>query len=298
MNNLKDLTVIIVTYRTNEEILFNCIDTIKKEVQIILVENSDNLTFKNKIENKYSNVRVILSGKNLGYGGGNNLGLKNAKTRYVLISNPDVEYNNNFFDEINFYLNDNINFSVIGPSYNDQNNYLPYGNFDQSVNKNKFDQFFLKEVDFVIGCSMLFDTENINTNFYFDENFFLYFEEADLCRRIKISGGKVFSSSKLLINHLGHKGSAATDPQYSIETEMFRNWHWMWSAFYYKKKYSNYLYAFFALFGKLVRAFVKMIFFTLFYNKKKQTMYYARFSGLFNSMIGKKSWYRVKSLFK
>ena len=49
--------------------------------------------------------------------------------------------------------------------------------------------------------------------------------------------GKVFCSSKLLINHLGHKGSAATDPQYSIETEMFRNWHWMWSAFYYKKIY-------------------------------------------------------------
>ena len=35
----------------------------------------------------------------------------------------------------------------------------------------------------------------------------------------------------LKIKHLGHKGSAATDPEYSIETEMFRNWHWMWSSF-------------------------------------------------------------------
>ena len=297
MNNLKDLTVIIVTFKTNEEILFNCLDSIKKGDKILVVENSSNQEFKKKIENKYNNVNVILSGKNLGYGGGNNLGLKNTKTRFALISNPDVEYNKNFFDEINLYLSGKINFSVIGPSYNDQTHYLPYGSFDLSPNHNKFDEFNLKEVDFVIGCSMLFDTKNINTEFYFDENFFLYFEEADLCRRIKLMNGKVFCSSNLLINHLGHKGSAATDPQYSIETEMFRNWHWMWSAFYYKKKYTNYFYAFFSLFGKFIRSFIKMIFFTVIYNKKKQTMYYARFSGLLNSMIGKKSWYRVKSLF-
>ena len=73
MNNLKDLTVIIVTFKTNEEILFNCLDSIKKEVKILLVENSSNQEFKKKIENKYNNVNVILSGKNLGYGGGNNL---------------------------------------------------------------------------------------------------------------------------------------------------------------------------------------------------------------------------------
>ena len=51
---------------------------------------------------------------------------------------------------------------------------------------------------------MLLDTKNINTN-YFDENFFLYFEEADFCKRIKVKGGKIFTSSKLLITHLGNK---------------------------------------------------------------------------------------------
>ena len=56
MNNLKDLTVIIVTFKTNEEILFNCLDSIKKEVKILLVENSTNQEFKKKIENKYNNI--------------------------------------------------------------------------------------------------------------------------------------------------------------------------------------------------------------------------------------------------
>ena len=296
MNNLKDLTVIIVTFKTNEDILYNCINSISKDVNIINIENSNDTSHKKKIEQKYNNVKVILSGKNLGYGGGNNLGIQKSETRYILISNPDVVYNNNFFEEVKNYLKDDLNFSIIGPSYNDEK-ILSYGSFDLSKNLNKFDKFHLKEVDWVVGCTMLLDTKKINENFYFDENFFLYFEEADLCRRIKLKGGKVYTSSKLLVDHYGHKGSAATDPKYSIETEMFRNWHWMWSSFYYKRKYSNYLIALGSMFGKLARSFIKMIFFTIVYNKKKQTMYYARFAGLINSMLGKKSWYRVKSLF-
>ena len=76
MSNLNDLTVIIVTFKTKEEILFNCINSIKKEIKIINVENSNDTSHKEKIENKYENVKVILSGKNLGYGAANNLGLK------------------------------------------------------------------------------------------------------------------------------------------------------------------------------------------------------------------------------
>ena len=294
MSNLNDLTIIIVTYKTKDEILFDCINSIKKEIKIINVENSNNISHKNKIEKKYSNVNVILSGENLGYGSANNLGLKNSKTRYVLISNPDVEHNKDFFDEINFYLKGDTEFSIIGPSYNDEKTHSSYGSLDRSTIAKEFDKFFLKEVGYVIGCSMLLDTKNIKTNSYFDENFFLYFEEADLCRRVKNKGGKVFASSKLFITHLGNKGSTSTDSRYEIESEMIRSWHWMWSTFYYHKKHSGYLTALRLMFGKLVRAFCKMVMFSLLYNKKKQSMYYARFSGLLNAMIGKKSWYRIE----
>ena len=105
MNNLNDLTVIIVTFKTNKVILANCIKTIKNNVKILIIENSEDLLFKDDIEKEYENVQVILSGSNLGYGAGNNLGLKNIKTRYALISNPDVEYNKDFFDKLDPYLN-------------------------------------------------------------------------------------------------------------------------------------------------------------------------------------------------
>ena len=295
MRDFSELTIIIVTYKTNETILFNCLNSIKEEINIINVENSSDLSHKNKIEERYKNVKVILSGSNLGYGSANNIGLKNSRSRYVLVSNPDVTYNDNFFDELKYYLDKKIDFSIIGPSYNDQSNYLPYGSFDGSKNLNTFNEFSLKEVDYVVGCSMLIDTKSISTQSYFDENFFLYFEETDLCKRIKKKGGKIFCSSKLLMSHLGYQGSISTNPKYEIESEMIRNWHWMWSTFYFHKKHSGYIKAFYLMIGKLIRSFIKMIFFSILYNKKKQKIYFSRFSGLINSMLGKRSWFRVKT---
>jgi len=302
MSNLQNLTVIVVTYRTNHEILDDCIKSIDQNVKILIIENSDDVNFKEKYENKFNNVSVILAYKNLGYGAGNNFGFENIKTRYGLISNPDVVYNSNFFEEIDKYLIPEIEFNIIGVSYDNEENYLSYGSFDNKKNiilkEKNYEQNNLKEVDWVVGCSMLIDTSKINSSKLFDENIFLYFEEIDFCRQTKMNGGKVYSSSKLIVKHLGHKGSAATDPNYTIETEMFRNWHWMWSSFYYHKKYSSHFLAIKIMSGKFIKSFFKMIFFSIIYNKKKQTMYFARYSGLLNAFMGKKSWYRVKSLFK
>ena len=301
MNNLDQLTSIIVTYRTNHDILLDCLNSIHKDVKILIVENSNDAGFKQKFESKFKNVSVILSGKNLGYGGGNNLGIKNSKTNFVFISNPDVIYEKNFFLEIDSYMENKIDFTIMGVSYRDDK-HLPYGSFGNKKNKAlkelSYNENGLKEVDWVMGCSVLINKNKFNLPYFFDDNIFLYFEEVDICRRVKMSGGKVLTSSKLFAKHLGNKGSAATDPDYSIETEMFRNWHWMWSTFYYHKKHHNYFYALVITSGKLVRSFLKMIIYTINYDKKKQTMYYARFFGIINSMIGRKSWYRVKSLFK
>ena len=207
MTHLNDLTIIIVTYKTNKEILFNCIDTIDSSIKILIIENSSDNDFKNELEKKYSNISVILADKNLGYGAGNNLGFKNMKTRYGLVSNPDVIYKDDFFIQLKNYLKPNFEFSIIGPSYYNDTPYWPYGAFDNrndSYMRNKnYNENYLKEVDWVVGCSILFDTNNIDKNDMFDENIFLYFEEVDLCKRIKSKKGKIYNSSILKIEHLG-----------------------------------------------------------------------------------------------
>ena len=71
----QNLSVIIVSYRS-DHVIKNCIDSIGSEIEIVVIDNSNNFEFKKKIELEYKNVKCILSKKNLGMGAGNNLGIK------------------------------------------------------------------------------------------------------------------------------------------------------------------------------------------------------------------------------
>jgi len=143
---------------------------------------------------------------------------------------------------------------------------------------------------------MLINLEKFESRKLFDENIFLYFEDFDLCRRIKSIEGKIYSSKDLLAKHLGKKGS--TDQDYNLEFEILRNWHWMWSTFYYHKKYYGHLYAVYKNYGKLFRSIFNLFLYTILFNTKNRKIYSARASGLLNAMLGKKSWYRVGTLFQ
>ena len=97
MQNLNDLTVLILTYRTPEKIILDCLKSLDKNIKILIVENSNDFTHKNIIKHEFPNVKIICTGDNLGYAEGNNFGLKHVKTDYVLILNPDVICEKIFF---------------------------------------------------------------------------------------------------------------------------------------------------------------------------------------------------------
>ena len=94
MYSYKDITVIINTFNSEDQI-YLCLNSINRNVNVIIIENSANYNFKRKVESEYSNVNCILANKNLGYGKGNNLGLSKTKTRFALILNPDAQLKNN-----------------------------------------------------------------------------------------------------------------------------------------------------------------------------------------------------------
>ena len=87
--SIKDITIIIASFKSEKKIR-NCLRSIDNQCNVINVENSDNSEHKRKIEQDFKNVRCILSGKNLGYGNANNIGLNEVKTKYALILNPDA----------------------------------------------------------------------------------------------------------------------------------------------------------------------------------------------------------------
>ena len=131
MKRLDSITVVIVTYRTQKNILFNCLKSIDKNVKVIIVENSKKFASKKYFLKKFSNLKILCSGDNLGYGAGNNFGLLNVKTQYALILSPDVICDVSFFKNLNKLLNKKKIFSIIGCQYLYDKIYMPAGFFNK-----------------------------------------------------------------------------------------------------------------------------------------------------------------------
>ena len=286
----QNLSVIIVSFKS-DHIIQRCIDSIDKEIEIIVVENSNNAEFKKYIEDKYKNVRCILSAKNIGMGAGNNIGIKSTNKDFALVLNPDVILEK---DAINQIINASkimTSFAVIAPTLDD----VKYPNYKLDYTKDqKFDPITPFKVKSVDGYSMLLNLKKLKqlTNFnFFDENIFLYLENDDFCKRIQLINENIFVVPKSKIYHLGGQ---AVDPKYKKEIELLRNWHWMWSKFYYNKKHYGYLNATIKILKNLFSAIIKFFFYLIIFNNYKQKIYQMRLSGLINSMIGKKSFFRAK----
>ena len=276
----QDLTVIITSFHSSDKI-FSCINSIGLNTKIIIIENSNDQILKKKIQSKYHNVECILSKENLGYGAGNNLGLSMVKTSYALIINPDASLKNNAIKNFFITINNLEDFGIIAPvSQNEK-----YDNFDIKYDKK------IKEVDNVKGFAMFLNMKYLKKIDFFDENFFLFFEEIDLCKRLKDINSKIFIDPTIEVTHIG---GSSHNSEVEMPLELSRNWHWMWSTFYFHKKHYGYLSALIKILPKLCSSFFKFVIFFIILKRKKSEIYKHRFLGIINSILLRKSWYRPK----
>ncbi len=296
---MKNITVVIVTYCTPQNIILDCLKSIDKNVRILIIENSPVFKNEGQILSQFNNVEILCTGGNLGYGGGNNFGIEATKTDYVLILNPDVICDKNFFTNISDVINNADDFSIIGCQYLHDKIFMPAGFFDKKKNKeftknfrnNKIGELAL--VDWVTGCSMIINLKKFIYKKIFDENFFLYFEEFDLCKSLSKKNEKVYTSNKLKVHHLGFKSSFVEDGISKKNVNNLREWHWMWSTFYFYKKNYNYFYALNKVMGKFIKSFFKIIFYSLMFNQKEKNKYKYRFLGIYNAILNRPSKFRV-----
>ena len=278
---IEDITVLITSFRSKEKI-YSCLQSIGTKAKIIIIENSNDIELKEKAESLYPNLQCILSAENLGYAKGNNLGLSKVKTKFALIINPDAYLDKDTFENFITAAKKIKNFSIIAP-------YIQEKKDENMLKKNELNKIL--EVDNVKGFAMFLKMDEFEDTGFFDENFFIYFEEIDLCKRLRKRNKKIFLDPNIKIFHAG---GSSHDKKINNQMELSRNWHWMWSSFYFYKKHHGYFYALFKMIGKFVSAIFKIILFTLTFNKNKRNIYYQRFSGILNSMMLRKSWYRPK----
>ncbi len=295
---MENLTIIIVTFNTPKKIISDCLKSIDRNIKVIIVENSQNFVHRDQILSEFKNVEILCTGENLGYGSGNNYGIKSAKTDFILILNPDVICDKNFFNNLPIVLEKAKDFSIIGCQYLYDNVFMPAGFFNRKKNKEFANKFKKNEIDpltkveWITGCSMILNLKKFKNKEIFDEKFFLYFEEFDLCKSVIKNNENIYTSSDLKIHHLGFKSSLGEHNDENSDMSKLKDWHYMWSSFYFYKKNYNFFYALNKVLGKFFKSFFKIIFYIIIFQKDQKNKYLFRFLGLFNSIIGKPSSFR------
>ena len=269
----KKVSIIIVHYKANEA-FFNCLLSIQKNkpkvsLEVIVVDNDEKAIIDKEIKKKFPWVRYIKSPKNLGFGAGNNYGAKFAKGDYLFFLNPDTIIFSKTIDELVSFLDINKNAAVIAPLLLDPqknpypiqgestltplrgifalsilNKIFPNNPFSKEYWQIGWDKTKLKEMDVVPGTAFMIRKEVYEEVGGFDEQFFLYFEENDLCKRIKEKGYRSYITPKSKLIHLWGKGG--TNEANNI-SKIFKQ-----SRFYYFRKHYGIVTAF------LVNAFLNL----------------------------------------
>lgn len=232
------LTISIVNYNTGEYLL-RCIKSLEKvtgeiDMVVYIVDNasSDDSLWKVKNEKINLDINYILNDQNLGFGKAHNQVLKKLSTEYILILNPDVEVKKGDLATMISYMEDNPGIGAATPEI-----ILPNGMIDLTAHRGfptpwaSFKYFILKddslyhltgqdltkthEVDAITGAFLLTRKSVLEKVGFFDEDYFMYAEDIDLCFRIKKAGYKIVYLPQVKILH--HKGISTGLKKHSLQ---------------------------------------------------------------------------------
>lgn len=212
--NYKDLTIIIVLYNDTGLVL-NLLNKIKN-FKIIIVDNGKNDKILKEIIIFKNIISIIKNKKNIGYGNAINIAVDQIKTEYFLILNPDLEIDEKSVVRL---LEDIKRYNAIGGSPIVVPDKDFYGIFPEKENgisrkfleKEIFDNLKKTKiegpcsVDVAKGCVMLFNTNVFNKIGKFDKKFFLFWEEIEICRRIRQNKfSYIISPNSCAFHHQGN----------------------------------------------------------------------------------------------
>lgn len=277
-----DVSVIIISYNT-KDITLNCIQSIYDQTnginyEIIVVDNASVDGSQESIKSIFPNILLIENKENLGFGRANNLGVKSAKGEYIFFLNSDTILKNNaikiFYD---FYQSNGLKKvgcigcileSKAGEKIHSsgkfpsiwkilENTFLGYFNRRRHIEQTKKEKLFFEsdenyfEVDYVTGADLFIRKDYFETLSGFDADFFMYYEETDLQKRMSNSELKQYIIKGPQIMHLVGASSKVNPINVSImhTKSMFLYF------FKHSKRIYFYLFRFFYLILRLIIIF-------------------------------------------
>jgi len=257
------VTAVILNYRsyrdtvTCAQALLN--QSIANKIEILVTDNhsdDESMGFIRAHLDGKKSVRIIENRKNNGYGRGNNEAVTFAQGEYLLIINPDNTLPENALETMLQYLLDHPDAGIVGPAL-----VYPDGTvrpsarsfpsikdlFIKRLHPKKWHEDFEKkrknqeqndaiDVDWMVGACLLMKTDLYRSLGGYDERFFLFFEDIDLCRRVKNMGKRIVYLPHVHV--LDRKGRLSGSSIFSLLTRKTTRIHvasaikyfWKWGA--------------------------------------------------------------------
>jgi len=250
LNNM-DLSIIILNYynkNLSKELLKNLFDLkIPYKYEVIVVDNASYDGLKEIVQEKFPQVKFIQSNKNGGFAYGNNLGIKAAQGKYILICNPDLAILSDAITEMYDYLENHPEVGLAGPrlinadksiqysctSFPDW--HLPFYRRTWLANTRRGEEwlkFYLMKdfnhyqnayVPALFGACLMVRQEAIDKVGLLDERYFMYLEDLDWSRRFWQAGYKVAYIGEAEIIHLHRRQSASENLSKSLLSRSARH---------------------------------------------------------------------------
>lgn len=204
--------------------------TQNKNVELILVDNGSREDHETDYKAVYPDLVYIRSDKNLGFAGGNNLGVRVATGDYLLFLNNDTEITENLIEVLSEELESNPEIGLLSPLiiYHQQPEIIQYAGFtkmnyltcrnegigNMAVDKGQYDHDS-RETGYCHGAAMICRRADLETAGLMAEEFFLYYEELDWCEKFRKAGKKIWFTGKTKIYH---KESISVGKESNIKT--------------------------------------------------------------------------------
>ena len=275
-----EITIIIILYEEEANLLLKCLENIKN-FKIIIIDNAGNIPLKNKIKEKFEIYKYILNKKNYGFTKAANQAIKQCDTEYILNLNADC-----------FIIHEDIlkllrshkkykNCFITTPTFYDKESKLSY-NAGFFAEKNLERDILNLEgdvcVETVLGTAILFKKEDIMKLGLLDENFFMYYEDDDLCRRIKQKNRSVIQIFDAKAQHVHGQLKVKN----FLKRIFIRNYHFTYDELYYYFKINKHHEKYDNLKKKLPNYTFKSIINLLTLRLSQSMYYFAKVNAFYN----------------
>jgi N-acetylglucosaminyl-diphospho-decaprenol L-rhamnosyltransferase len=272
-----ELTIIITTFNSSN-VISSCLEKVDfQKYKVIIVDNNSTDNTVSLIKENFPLTKIIANQKNIGYGRANNIALRQTKTKYALILNPDAFIFSVDIENILKEMDQNQKIALSGPLLL---NYYPYQEQDERqeldvIKKNtiSIDNNFIY-VKYIIGAIMFLNMSIFRKIGFFDEKIFLYYEDDEISYRVIKNGYVIAILPKIFGYHIGSASSGT-----SLRSLYKRFWHRALSKFYWKEKQKGKEKAVISAIKICLSFFSRMIFYIILCNKVKSIENFASFMG-------------------